>query len=106
MSALAIGACVVGLVHILVFLPALLVPARYREAVGAFPRSPQAARVLTAVDLAWVVTIIHRAPLGRFEVIKQFPQRLIPALAHVSLGHLDFIKDPVMSPAKNARVKL
>ena len=71
-------------------------PEQFRAWYKYFPRSVWPARVLVAVDLVWVVTVMHHADFGGFNWIKDIPIRLLPALGGVSLGPLDFLKDFVV----------
>ena len=71
-------------------------PALFRRLLAGFPRSVWAARVLTAVDLVWVVTVMHHADFGGFNWIKELLVRFIPGLGPMELGMFTFVKDPVV----------
>jgi len=70
MSDLAIVTCVLGSGIVVLNLPAVLAPSKYRKGIIAFPRSRWAAWILTAVALTWTASIVLHAPLGRFEHFK------------------------------------
>ena len=71
-------------------------PSWFRELLRRFPRSKGAACVLTAIDLIWVVTVMHHADFGSFNWIKDLLIRWIPGLGAMELGVFTFVKDPVV----------
>ena len=70
MFSLAQIACAVGVLILLVNLPAALAPKSFMNAAKAFPRNAAAGWILTALDLFWVAWIVLHAHLGRFEFLK------------------------------------
>jgi uncharacterized protein YjeT (DUF2065 family) len=70
MFSLAQIACAIGILILLINIPAVMAPEKFIQAAKAFPRNKMAAWVLTALDLFWVSWIILHANLGRFEFIK------------------------------------
>ncbi len=67
---LASQATLAGILHAALGAWMLLRPSGAREALERFPRSRWPAWVLCAVDLAWVLWIVHGASWGRFTVLK------------------------------------
>ncbi|MDD4736264.1 MAG: hypothetical protein PHP44_09170 [Kiritimatiellae bacterium] len=96
MSRIAIYTLSLAFVMLVVYGFMLSRPALFRRFLARFPRSVWAARVLTAVDLLWVVTVMHHADFGSFNWIKELLVRFIPALGPMELGVFTFVKDPVV----------
>ncbi len=71
-------------------------PALFRKYLARFPRSVWAGRILTAIALIWVVTVMHHADFGSFNWIKGLLIRALPPLGAMNLGLFEFLKDPVV----------
>lgn len=96
MSGSAIAALALGAVLLLPSLAAVCRPELFVSVWLRFSRSVRPARLLAAIDLFWVTAVVHNAHLGRFEVIKTFPERLFPVLTVLLPGPLAFLRDPIV----------
>lgn len=94
MTSLSLMACILGPLFIVLSLPCIFWPGRVREGLLAFPRSRFPALALTAVDVAWVMIIVLRAPLGRFEWIKPY----LYVAGPVAYLLLIFFMDELLAP--------
>ncbi len=83
-EALPAVSSVIGGVFLLLGLPGLLAPARFRSAARAYPRSVWPGRVLSAVALVWSALWLQVMPLGPVAVIRPYlPVLTIGAVAAV-----------------------
>ncbi len=96
MSSIALYTLTLAGVLLAIYALMLSCPALFRTCLARFPRSVWAARILTAIDLIWVVTVMHHADFGSFNWIKDLLVRALPPLQSANLGVLEFLKDPVV----------
>lgn len=96
MSRIALLTLVLAVVLLAFYAVMLSKPALFRKYLMQFPRSLWPARILTAIDLIWVVTVMHHADFGSFNWIKELLIRFIPALQTMHFGLFEFLKDPVV----------
>jgi uncharacterized protein YjeT (DUF2065 family) len=71
-------------------------PEQFRQMLNAFPRSIWPGRILAAIDMIWVITVLHNADFGGFNWIKGLLVKALPALDALPLGIFNFLKDPVV----------
>mgnify|MGYP003608693188 CR=1 FL=1 len=88
------AACIVGIVIVIVHIPAVFAPNHFRRALLAVPRSRWPGWALTLVDLAWVSWVIYHASLGRFEFMKPW----LYVAAPVSFLLIVFFMDELLAP--------
>jgi hypothetical protein len=91
---LATISSIVGVILIIMALPAVLIPISWRMLLERFPRNTTAAALLTAVDLTWIALIVFNAHLGRFEVYKPALYLVTPAAFFLLLKFLDELLAP------------
>ena len=84
----------IGLLMVLVGLPAVVNPSCWRRAMEAFPRSEKPAWFFTAIDLLWVAYIVLHAQLGRFDVLKPLIYVLTPVSFFLLIKFLDELLAP------------
>lgn len=94
MSKLEIVGLLVAGALLLLYLPAVLVPERYRTALARFPRSRLPARILTAIDVAWAAWLVNAMPMGRFDLYKPWLLVVAPVLFVLIVAFMDDLLAP------------
>lgn len=89
MSELSIAAFLIGLLALTVGGLSLLIPARVRAGLDAFPRSIWPGRILAAVDLVWAAYELTQMHLGRFDAWKVHLWWLAPVAIVLCIVYLD-----------------
>ncbi len=94
MSELSIVALLLGLLALTVGGLSLLIPARIRAGLAAFPRSIWPGRILAVIDLIWAsynLTLMH---LGMFDAWKVHLYWLVPVAIFLCVKYLDELLSP------------
>lgn len=94
MSELAVVALLIGLLALAIGLVSLLVPAKVRFGLDAFPRSVWPGRILAAVDLAWAAYELNKMHLGMFDAWKIHLYWLVPVAIYLCVKYLDELLSP------------
>lgn len=94
MTTLAWMAVILGPVIMLLALPCIFRPSAVREGLRSFPRSVFFARVLSAIAIVWVASIVLQAPLGRFEWLKPYLYVAAPVLYFLIIFFMDELLAP------------
>ncbi|MFA7256596.1 MAG: DUF2065 family protein [Kiritimatiellales bacterium] len=94
MSELSVVSLLIGLLALSVGLLSLLVPARVRAGLAAFPRSIWPGRILASIDLVWAAYELSRMHLGMFDAWKVHLYWLTPVAIYLCIKYLDELLSP------------
>lgn len=94
MSELSVAALLIGLLALTGGVISLLVPAKIRAGVAAFPRSIWPGRILAAIDLAWAAYELAQMHLGMFDAWKVHLYWLTPIAIVLCVVYLDELLSP------------
>lgn len=94
MSELSIATLLIGLLALTGGTISLLVPARVRAGVAAFPRSIWPGRILAAINLIWAAYNLTLMHLGMFDAWKVHLYWLTPIAIVLCVVYLDELLSP------------
>jgi len=94
MSKLSIVALLIGLLALTVGGVSMLIPARVRAGLAAFPRSIWPGRILAAIDLVWAAYALSLMHLGMFDAWKVHLYWLVPVAIFLCVKYLDELLSP------------
>jgi len=94
MSELSIVALLIGLLALTVGGLSLLLPARIRAGLAAFPRSIWPGRILAAIDLVWAAYNLTLMHLGMFDAWKVHLYWMTPVAIFLCVKYLDELLSP------------
>ena len=94
MSELSIVALLLGLFALTVGGLSLLIPARIRAGLAAFPRSIWPGRILAVIDLIWAAYALSLMHLGMFDAWKVHLYWLVPVAIFLCVKYLDELLSP------------
>ncbi len=94
MSELSVAALLIGLLALAGGVISLLVPAKIRAGVAAFPRSIWPGRILAAIDLVWAAYELAQMHLGMFDAWKVHLYWLTPVAIVLCVVYLDELLSP------------
>jgi hypothetical protein len=89
MSGLSVASWAMGGAMLVLCLPSVAVPGRFRAWVQAFPRNRVAGWVLTGAGLAWATYYLVPTPFGRFEPWKPLLYVAAPVLYVLIVNFMD-----------------
>lgn len=94
MSELSIVALLIGLLILTVGGLSLLIPARVRAGLAAFPRSIRPGRILAVIDLIWAAYELAQMHLGMFDAWKVHLYWITPVAIFLCIKYLDELLSP------------
>lgn len=94
MSELSIVALLIGLLALTAGGLSLLIPARIRAGLAAFPRSIWPGRILAAIDLVWAAYNLTLMHLGMFDAWKVHLYWMTPVAIFLCVKYLDELLSP------------